>query len=102
MESDRIPPERRRFFLTVMLAGVGAALTAAAGWPVVKFLAPRQDAGKAAKAQVPRSEVPVGGAHFFDFHGRPAVVLQPAPGQFLALTAVCTHLGSIVKWVGEK
>jgi len=51
---------------------------------------------------VARGEVGVGKAHFFNFHGRPAVVLQLKPGDFSAFSAVCTHLGCIVKWVVEK
>lgn len=35
----------------------------------------------------------------FSFNGRPAVLLQKAPGEFVAMSAVCTHLGCIVKWV---
>ena len=34
--------------------------------------------------------------------GHPAVVIQPSAGQFIALTAVCTHLGCIVKWEKDQ
>jgi cytochrome b6-f complex iron-sulfur subunit len=30
------------------------------------------------------------------------VALQPSTGQFTALTAVCTHLGCIVKWMPKE
>jgi cytochrome b6-f complex iron-sulfur subunit len=30
------------------------------------------------------------------------VVVQPSAGKFIALTAVCTHLGCIVKWEADK
>jgi len=102
MENDRIPPERRRFFLTIMLGGIGAALAAAAGWPVWQYLAPRKGKGEGETLTIARDQVPVGGAHFFTFRGHPAVVLQEKAGEFIALTAVCTHLGCIVKWLPEK
>jgi len=43
----------------------------------------------------------IGGAHFFAYQGRPAVVVQPRAGEFVALNAVCTHLGCIVKWQND-
>lgn len=102
MENDRIPPERRRFFLTIMLSGIGAVLAAAASWPVWQYLAPRKGVGEKEKVTIPRDQVPLGGTHFFTFRGHPAVVLQEKAGVFIALTAVCTHLGCIIKWLPEK
>lgn len=102
MTDDQRPPSRRRFLLMTGLGVIGAAVAAAAGWPIWRFLSPSAGPGKLEKAIVPRSEVPLGGAHFFRFQGRPAVVLQPAAGQFLALSAVCTHLGCIVQWKAEQ
>jgi cytochrome b6-f complex iron-sulfur subunit len=97
-DRDALPTQRRRFLL-VMLGGIGAALAAAAGWPVFRFLSPGSDAGSGGKVEVARDLVPVGAAHFFDYRGKPAVLLQPEPGTFVALSAVCTHLGCIVKWI---
>jgi cytochrome b6-f complex iron-sulfur subunit len=102
MENERIPHEQRRFFLTVMLSGIGAVLAAAAGWPVWKYLAPRKGEGEGQTVSIPRDQVPLGGTHFFTFRGHPAVVLQEKAGEFIALTAVCTHLGCIIKWLPDK
>ena len=102
MDQQSLPPQQRRTFLLVMIAGVCAALAAATAWPVWRFLAPSSEDGAAAKVPVARESVEVGGAHFFNFRGRPAVVVQPTPGKFAAFSAVCTHLGCIVKWVPEK
>jgi len=93
---------QRRTFLGIVLGGIGLVISAAAAWPVWRFLAPSTDAGKLEKVKISRTEVPLAGAHFFSFHGKPAVVLQPAPGQYAAFSAVCTHLGCVVKWVSEK
>lgn len=92
----------RRTFLGVLLGGFSVALGAAFGWPVFKFLAPREGSGDAQQVKVSRDQVAIGGAHFFSYQGRPAVLLQPAAGEFVALSAVCTHLGCIVKWVSDK
>lgn len=92
----------RRTFLGVLLGGFSAVLAAAFGWPMFKFLAPREGGGEEQQVRVPRDQVSIGGAHFFNYQGRPAVLLQPVAGDFIALSAVCTHLGCIVKWVEES
>ncbi len=92
----------RRTILGVLLGAIGAIVAAAFAWPLFRFLAPRKNSGVAQQVRLARNDVPVGGAHFFTYQGRPAVLLQPQAGDFVALSAVCTHLGCIVKWVGEK
>ncbi len=94
--------QQRRTFLGILLGGVGATLGAAFVWPIFRFLAPREGGGKGTRVRVAKKEIKVGGAHFFSFLGRPAVLLQPKAGEYIALTAVCTHLGCIVKWVDDK
>ena len=96
MDDVSLNNQQRRTFLGVLLAGITAVLGAVFAWPVFRFLAPREQTGASALVRIARKEIPVGAAHFFNFQGRPAVVLQPAPGSFVALTAVCTHLGCLV------
>lgn len=102
MSQDDNTPKQRRFFLSVLLAGAGSAVAAATLWPVWRFLSPQEKAGEQAQVSIPRSKVGVGQAHFFDFRGQPAVVLQARAGNFAAFSAVCTHLGCIVQWQAEK
>ena len=97
-DRDVLPTQRRRFLL-VMLAGVGSVFAAAGGWVTFRFLSPGSDSGNSGQVKIPKDSVPLGGSHVFDFRGKPAVLLQQDPGRFVALTAVCTHLGCIVKWV---
>lgn len=99
MDDREVLPSERRRFLMIMLAGIGGVLAAAGSWPVFRFLSPADNSGNSGQVTIAKETVPVGGSHFFDFRGKPAVLLQPEPGQFVALTAVCTHLGCIVKWV---
>lgn len=98
MEPTATPPAQRRTFLLIIAAGLGGLLAAAGGWPLLRFLAPVAGAGEGDLVTVPRGTVKVGAAHFFEYRGKPAVVLQPRPGEYLALSAVCTHLGCVVQW----
>lgn len=102
MESQAVPPEQRRKFLVVMVAAVGGVLAAASGWSLLKFLSPSSGQAGGEGVSVPRSAVKTGGAHLFQFRGKPAVVLQPQPGEYVALSAVCTHLGCVVQWQEGK
>ncbi|MFA5515783.1 MAG: Rieske (2Fe-2S) protein [Desulfuromonadales bacterium] len=102
MEEIPLAPSRRRFFLTGALGGAGALLAVLAGWPVWRFLSPRAGADAAENIAFPRNQVAVGQAHFFNFRGRSAVLLHRTPGEFVAFSAICTHLGCIVQWLPEK
>jgi len=95
MDDREVLPSQRRRFLTVMLAGIGGVLAAAAGWPIFKFLAPSDQGGGGGQVKVDKTAIPVGGSHLFNYKGKPAVLLQLEPGRFVALSAVCTHLGCI-------
>ncbi len=92
----------RRTFLGLLLGGIGAIAAGALGWSVFRFLSPIDRGNEDSQVRIARSLVAVGGAHFFAFQGRPAVVVQPAAGEFIALSAVCTHLGCIIKWQNDS
>lgn len=94
--------DSRRKFLGLCLGGITTTLVAASLWPIWRYLAPQGGPGKTEKKEIARDQVPVGGTHFFTFRGHPAVVLQEKAGEFIALNAVCTHLGCIVKWLPDK
>jgi cytochrome b6-f complex iron-sulfur subunit len=52
--------------------------------------------------RLPLSEVPVGDAKMFRYEGKPSVAIRVNENTVRALSAVCTHLGCIVKWDGAK
>ncbi len=94
--------DSRRKFLVSCLGGITATLAAIFLWPVWRYLAPRGGLGKGEKTEVARNRVPVGGVFFFQHQGHPAVVLQRAPGVFVAFSAICTHLGCIIQWLPQN
>ncbi|BCR04143.1 cytochrome b6 [Desulfuromonas versatilis] len=102
MDNNPISPSQRRGFLITILAGLGTAVTAVTLWPMWRFLAPRKGPGALERVAVARASVDLGAAHFFNFRGAPAVLLQPSPGNFAAFSAVCPHLGCIIKWQQDK
>lgn len=99
MDDLKVSGSQRRKVLFAMLGVVGAALAAVSAWPVLRFLSPGGGAQDAGKVTIDKAKVLADGAHMFSFNGRPAILLQKAPGEFVALSAVCTHLGCIVKWI---
>ena len=101
MATQVSPPQRRKFLFT-MLGGIGALIGAASIWPTFRFLSPISSGDEDEKVVVARTDVARGKAHFFQYRGKPAVVLQNAPGEFIALSAVCTHLGCVVKWQEQE
>jgi cytochrome b6-f complex iron-sulfur subunit len=92
----------RRKFLGISLGVIGAMSAGVAAYPVFKYLSPQPTGGEKGGVTIPRAQVGMGQAHFFQFRGHPAVVLQRAPGVFVAFSAICTHLGCIIRWLPEK
>jgi cytochrome b6-f complex iron-sulfur subunit len=102
MEPQPTPPAQRRAFLLMIAGGLGGLLAVAAGWPLLRFLSPAAGSGEGETLALKRSVVNPGSAHFFQFRGKPAVLLQPKAGEYVALSADCTHLGCVVQWQEAK
>lgn len=92
----------RRKFLGICLGGLTTGAAAITGYTVFRYLSPRSDLVSAVKVVIPESEVPEGGAKFFEFAGSAAVLVRKRGGGLVALSAVCTHLGCIVQWQKDK
>lgn len=92
----------RRTFLGICLGGLATAIAAVTAYPVLSYLAPRKQGSGEGAVSFPESEIPPGGAKFFDFRGSTGVVVKKGNGELIALSAVCTHLGCIVQWENAK
>ena len=95
-------PRTRRFFLAAAgVAGFGYA--AALAYPIYRYLAsPNEMAlAEAAVKEVTLKDaqkLPAGSVLMFKFGPRPAMLIHHANGQWIAMTAVCTHLGCTVQY----
>ncbi|MBF0594008.1 MAG: Rieske (2Fe-2S) protein [Candidatus Omnitrophica bacterium] len=97
----------RREFLKIVLTGVGACYAAAIGYPVFKYLASPAEQAKVLSAV---KEVTLKDAHtlaagsvlMFKFGSRPAMLIHHKDNSWVALDAVCTHLGCTVAYQPER
>jgi cytochrome b6-f complex iron-sulfur subunit len=92
----------RRKFLGVCLGGLALAAAGAVAYPVFRYLSPQEPAGTSGKVEIPEKDVVPGDARFFSFNGTTAVLANSRNIGFIALSAVCTHLGCIVQWQKDK
>ena len=93
----------RRLFLNFALFGTLAGFVVAALYPIARFLWPVSESqqGGSQALSVPLSELAPGKAKFVRFRGGPLVIVRTENAAY-ALSAVCTHLGCIVKWEEEN
>jgi cytochrome b6-f complex iron-sulfur subunit len=93
----------RKLFLRVALGGMGACYAAAIGYPVYRYLAsPIERAQKAAAVTEiilkDAEKLDKGAALLFKLGSRPALLIHHADDSWVALDAVCTHLGCTVEY----
>lgn len=91
----------RRGFVKVAVVGMCAAYAAAIGYPVYRYLnSPvEKAAGAAAVKDVTLKDadtLPANSALMFKFGTHPAMLIHHEDGTWVALDAVCTHLGCTV------
>lgn len=71
------------------------------GWfvyPMLKFLIPPAESGIDPNVlTIASGEVPNGGSKTLKYRGKPIIVVN-TDNNIYALSAVCTHLGCLVKW----
>jgi cytochrome b6-f complex iron-sulfur subunit len=93
----------RRVFVKVALGAAGFCYAAAIGYPVYKYLASPIEKAEANAAvtevTLPEAQkLPAGSAMMFKFGSRPCLLIHHADGTWIALSAVCSHLGCTVQY----
>jgi cytochrome b6-f complex iron-sulfur subunit len=92
----------RRTFLVASLGALGVAGLGAVLYPLLSYLAPSKSAGSKQSVTLKLSEIPEGGAKFFDLNGAAGVIIKLKDGNLAAFSAVCTHLGCIIQWQKDQ
>jgi cytochrome b6-f complex iron-sulfur subunit len=97
----------RRTFVRVAAGGIGACYAAALGYPVYCYLAsPIEKAeGMAVVNEVSLPDarkLAPGSALMFKFGSRPALLIHHTDDQWVAMIAVCEHLGCTVQYQADK
>lgn len=114
MEARKPAPERsddhgkqvpRRSFLNYL---IGVSLTTFglfSTYAITKYLFPLKSLRAETESGLVRfslAEIPVGEAKILRYKGEPSIVVRTHERTVRALSAVCTHLGCIVKWDSTK
>jgi cytochrome b6-f complex iron-sulfur subunit len=97
----------RRTFIKLAMTGVGACYGAAIGYPVYRYLASPAEKAMAESAitQISLAKadaLPAGNAMMFKFGSSPAMLIHHKDGSWVALSAVCTHLGCTAQYQPER
>jgi cytochrome b6-f complex iron-sulfur subunit len=97
----------RRDFVRLVFLGVGVSYAAAIGYPVYRYLtSPAEKAeAMAAVTEVTLKDaqtLPLGSMLMFKFGHRPAMLIHHKDDSWVALDAVCTHLGCTVQYQAQR
>jgi cytochrome b6-f complex iron-sulfur subunit len=91
----------RRQFLGISLGVLGTMFMGGVVYPILSYLVPPPKGKDNEIVKVLKSELPAGGMKRFHIREIPAVVINSKAG-FAAFSLVCSHLGCLVKWEGDK
>jgi len=92
--------DHRRSFLSLALGTAAAVFSASLLYPLFQFLwPPDAKTGGEGSVGIPLEDMLVGQSRVVPIRGEPVLLIREA-NQVVALSAVCTHLGCIVKYKG--
>ncbi|MGE5251890.1 MAG: ubiquinol-cytochrome c reductase iron-sulfur subunit [Bacteroidota bacterium] len=89
----------RRQFIQLGLAALGAAW--AGVWVQSRLFPSTNTTAEAQPVSIPLSELPIGGTKTITYGGVSVLVLRTRES-LRAFSLVCTHLGCIVEWHGDR
>jgi cytochrome b6-f complex iron-sulfur subunit len=97
----------RGAFLKAAAGGVGLCYAAAAGYPIYRYLSSPiekvESAATVSEVTVPDGQkLAKGEAKMFKFGAKPAMLIHHQDDSWVALIAVCTHLGCTAQYESAK
>lgn len=96
-----LPQADRRSFLNKLIGGSFLVLLGGTLYPILRFLWPSQQtssAGAEWQEVATTDELLVGQGKIVTLANQPVYVVRLHENEYKALSAICTHLGCIVKW----
>ena len=98
---------QRRAFMGVVLGGAGLCYAGAIGYPVYRYLASANEKfaeiAKISEVKLEKAKLPgPGTVLMFKFGSFPAMLIHHQDGSWIALDAVCTHLGCTVAYLPDR
>lgn len=102
-EHPEHPESGRRAFLAAAAGAAGLCYVAALGYPIYRYLASPSEMAMSAAAVTEitlkdAQKLPSGSVLMFKFGAAPAMLIHHKDDRWVALTAVCTHLGCTVQY----
>ncbi len=88
----------RRKLLQISVQACGLAAAASGGYVVLNYMSPLPEGLGEQDVAIQESELKPGTAVQVLHKGKPVLIVRDSNGALHALSAICTHLGCLVKW----
>ena len=99
---EDVSPGRRTFLHVLLGAGVFGSL-ASFFYPILNYLIPpaAADLGSDEVVAAKAGDLKLNSGKIFRFGSRPGIIVRNAQGEYVAMSATCTHLSCIVQYQPE-